>query len=257
MSIYVTNATEKLSAEVLQDVQMRVDRVRGFLKQSTTAWLSIAREFATAKDLLSQFAYERFVNDVGFTKSVADKLIVVGKKKSLFEQPKLDFIAGTDSWTVLYELSKLEDKQIEQVIDLLKSEASKRLTRELIYNIANNRPSDEKVIVLASIEMSSTKLKTITRAQSSMIAASSHRSIRCCPGRVHLSRIASAIAGSAKWKKLLKLTLLSAPSKPRSLPNRDTCTQALCWREPARAFELAFLFSQWSAIGQTIIRSWV
>ena len=171
MTTVTVTSNDNLDTEILKDIQTRVDRVNGYLKQATSAWLSIAREFAVAKEGLSQFAYERFVSDVGFTKSVADKLVLVGGKKCLYSETKLDFISTVDAWTVLYELSKLEDKQIDQLIDDVKSGSVKRLTRELIENIANNRPSDDKIIVLATIEMSSSKLKTITVAQSKMIAA--------------------------------------------------------------------------------------
>ena len=40
----------------------------------------------------------------------------------------------------------------------------------LIYNVAHNRPLNEKTIVLASIEIDSSKLKTVTKAQSDLIA---------------------------------------------------------------------------------------
>lgn len=104
----------------------------------------------------------RFVNDTGFTKSVADKLVRVGRKNSLYAEDKLAFIASVHGWTVLYELSKLEDKQIDQLIDDVKSGSIERITREVITNVANNRPIDDKTLILATIDMRASKLQTIT-----------------------------------------------------------------------------------------------
>jgi hypothetical protein len=74
--------------EVLADISDRVMRVQSYLKQSTDAWLSIASEFSTAKQLFKTIVYERFVNDAGFTKSVADKLLMIGNQK-IFYDPKI------------------------------------------------------------------------------------------------------------------------------------------------------------------------
>jgi hypothetical protein len=167
----VSNNSNTLSAEVLQEIQTRVDRVNGYLKQSTSVWLSVAREFFVANQALSQHAYERFINDTGFTKSVADKLVLVGKKKCLYAEDKLAFISTVDGWTTLYELTKLEDKKIDQLIDDVKSGSVKRITRDLVANVVNNRPIDDKTLVLATIEMSSSVLQTITVAQSKLIAS--------------------------------------------------------------------------------------
>ena len=160
----------KLSTDVLSDIEERVFRVRRCLRTSTSAWLEVAREFADAKTKLKSIAFERFVNEVGVTKSIADKLVIVGRRPLLFDEAIIDYISTADGWTVLYELAKLDDKKVAEVVDVVRSNPSLRLTRDLIYNVANNRPLNEKVIVLASIEIDSSKLKTVTKAQSDLIA---------------------------------------------------------------------------------------
>lgn len=160
-----------LSPDVLNDIEQRVSRVRLCLRTSTSAWLEVAREFADAKTTLKPvIAFERFVNEVGVTKSIAAKLVIVGRKALLFDETIINHISTADGWTVLYELAKLEDKKVTELVDVLKSTPSLRLTRDLIYNVANNRPLNEKAIVLASIEIASSKLKSITKAQSDLIA---------------------------------------------------------------------------------------
>jgi hypothetical protein len=160
----------KLSTDVLSDIEDRVSRVRNCLRTSTSAWLEVAREFADAKTKLKSIAFERFVNEVGVTKSIADKLVIVGRRSVLFDEKIIDYISTAEGWTVLYELAKLDDKKVAEVVELVRSNPSLRLTRDLIYNVANNRPLNEKVIVLASIEIDSSKLKTVTKAQSDLIA---------------------------------------------------------------------------------------
>ena len=160
----------KLSTDVLSDIEERVSRVRNCLRTSTSAWLEVAREFADAKTKLKSIAFERFVNEVGVTKSIADKLVIVGRRPLLFDEAIIDYISTADGWTVLYELAKLDDKKVAEVVELVRSNPSLRLTRDLIYNVAHNRPINEKTIVLASIEIDSSKLKTVTKAQSDLIA---------------------------------------------------------------------------------------
>jgi hypothetical protein len=159
-----------LSTDVLNDIEKRVSRVRICLRASTSAWLEVAREFADAKTKLRSIAFERFINEVGVTKSIADKLLIIGRRKILFDDSIIDYISTVDGWTVLYELAKLDDKKVAEVVDVLRSTPSLRLTRDLIYNVANNRQLNEKAIVLASIEIDSSKLKTVTKAQSDLIA---------------------------------------------------------------------------------------
>ena len=76
----------KLSTDVLSDIEDRVYRVQNCLRTSTSAWLEVAREFADAKTKLKSIAFERFVNEVGVTKSIADKLVIVGRRSVLFDE---------------------------------------------------------------------------------------------------------------------------------------------------------------------------
>ena len=169
MTIVNMNAKSNISPEVLSEIQKRVDRVHGFLKQATSAWLSISREFAVAREALSQLAYERFVNDVGITKSVADKLVRIGETKVFFVDENLSALSSVEGWTVLYELSKLEQKQIQSLLELVANDSEKKLTRELIHNFANNKPLDAKRLIVASIELDEEKLKSMSFEQFSEV----------------------------------------------------------------------------------------
>lgn len=161
----MTNASSALSSIELNDIQSRVDRVRAYIKQSTSAWLSIASEFHNAKAKLKQLAFEKFVIDCGFTTSVAEKLVKIGACTVLHTEEKLPLVSSAEGWTVLYELSKLEQKQINNLLDFVANDNEKKLTRELIHNFANNKPLDAKRIVVASIELDEAKLKSISLEQ--------------------------------------------------------------------------------------------
>jgi hypothetical protein len=153
-----------LSPEVLADISKRVVRVQSYLQTSSESWLAVAEEFSVAKKKLSTKAYQRFAIEAGFTTNVAEKLQKVGSQ-SIFYDPQIKkYLASADGWTVLYELAKLDQSKINTVIDHLKT-GSKKLTRDFILNIANNRSLDEKTIVLASLEVTSSKLASLTQQQ--------------------------------------------------------------------------------------------
>lgn len=161
----MTNSNPALSNIELNDIQSRVDRVRGYLKQSTSAWLSIGIEFNNAKTKLKQLAFEKFVIDCGFTTSVADKLVKIGSCAVLHTEDKLPLVSSAEGWTVLYELSKLDQKQINNLLDVVANDNEKKLTRELIHNFVNNKPLDAKRLVVASIELDEVKLKSMSFEQ--------------------------------------------------------------------------------------------
>jgi hypothetical protein len=161
----MTNASSTLSNIEMNDIQVRVDRVRGYLKQSTSAWLNIGIEFNNAKTKLKQLAFEKFVIDCGFTTSVADKLVKIGACAVLHTEDKLPLVSSAEGWTVLYELSKLDQKQINNLLKVVANDNEKKLTRELIYNFANNKPLDAKRLVVASIELDEAKLKSMSFEQ--------------------------------------------------------------------------------------------
>lgn len=155
---------DTLPLKVLTDIAERVARVQSHLQTSSDSWLAVAKEFASAKKKLSTKAYQHFALEAGFTTNVAEKLKKIGSQTIFYDPQVKKYLASADGWTVLYELSKLDQSKIKAVIDLLKT-GSKKLTRDLIQNIANNRSLDEKTIVLASLEVTSSKLASLTQQQ--------------------------------------------------------------------------------------------
>lgn len=155
---------DPLSSAEIDDVKSRVERVSILLKQSTSAWLAIASEFVAAKNKLKQLAYEKFINDVGITKSVADKLLKIGNCASLYIESNLEIVSSAEGWTVLYELATLEEKQITALLNTVAND-NKKLTREMIHNFSNNKPLNEKRLIVASVEIDESHLKTLSNEQ--------------------------------------------------------------------------------------------
>jgi len=156
-----TLKNDPLTPAEIDEVKSRVERVSVLLKQSTSAWLNIASEFVAAKEKLKQLAFEKFINDVGVTKSVADKLLKIGKCAELYVANNLEYVASAEGWTVLYALATLEPKQISALLNTL-ANSKKKLTREVIYNYLNNKPLDQKRLIVASIEMDVSHLETLS-----------------------------------------------------------------------------------------------
>jgi uncharacterized small protein (DUF1192 family) len=100
---------------------------------------------------------------------VADKLVKIGSCAVLHSEEKLPLVSSAEGWTVLYELSKLEQKQINGLLEVVANDNEKKLTRELIYNFANNKPLDAKRLVVASIELDEDKLKSMSFEQFSEV----------------------------------------------------------------------------------------
>jgi len=154
----------KISDVDLKKIEERVNRVNILNQNATKAWLEIAREFGEAKDKLSPLAFDRFVNDVGVTNAVAVKLISIASKNVLYREEYLPYVATLHGWTVVYELSKLDDATVGKVIDELKADPAKRLTREIIesYSTKNKAP---KMLMIASVEIDEQSAENITDDQ--------------------------------------------------------------------------------------------
>jgi len=139
-----TPKNEVLTPAELEDINSRVERVRGYLKQSTSAWLAVAHEIAAAKKNTKTLAFEKFINEAGITKSVADKLLIVGKCNSLYAERNLATVSTAEGWTVLYALATLETKQLQDLLQTIATDSKTKLTREVIFNFVNKKPLDSK-----------------------------------------------------------------------------------------------------------------
>lgn len=167
--------TIELSQKELSDIKTRVERVSALVKRSATVWLDVAKEFTDAKAKLKQHAYEKFVNDTGFTKAVADKLLSVGKCKRLYAEELQQVVEQTDGWSTLYELSKLErDKKLDQVIDHVRQNPSMNVTRSVVHSIATGNSPTARDLVLVRIVVPKSAFEQMGSADKSTVINALH-----------------------------------------------------------------------------------
>ncbi|MBL8883576.1 MAG: hypothetical protein JNL45_11050 [Hyphomicrobium sp.] len=158
-----------ISSSEQRDVQERVERVTSLVKDSAVAWIQIGVEFADAKDGLSVLAFDRFLNDSGFTRAVGDKLVCIGKCTALRSERAKQFVGFIDGWTTLYEVTKLGPVQVDRLWDALEQDANLRLSRAVVQNIARGSPLQDRIIVLGLVEVSESKLKGMTSSQIALV----------------------------------------------------------------------------------------
>jgi hypothetical protein len=156
--------SEKLTPNELKDIAERVRKVKSLVRKSADAWLEAAKEVATAKGDLTRLAFERFCTDAGFTKSVADKLIRIGKCDRLYQREAGKHIGAIDGWSTLYEVSKLEDHQITELWDKLESKPSLPLSRSVVQELRGS-PGGNRTLVFLTIEGQEGNIDRLTRTQ--------------------------------------------------------------------------------------------
>lgn len=158
-----------LSKVDLDKIVDYVARVRALVKTAANAWIDVGVAFADAKKDLRKLAYERFVNDAGFTQAVADKLVCIGKCTALRSERAKKFIGFIDGWTTLYEVTKLDPVQVDHLWEAFEQDPNLRLSRAVVQNIAQGTPIQDRVIVLGLVEVSESKLKGMTPSQIALV----------------------------------------------------------------------------------------
>jgi hypothetical protein len=155
----------KLSEIEVKDIESRVQRISDLVTTAAHAWIDVGLEFASAKEALTTHAFERFLNDAGFTRAVADKLVCIGKCASLRSERAKQFVGFIDGWTTLYEVTKLSPNRVNDLWDILEKNPNQRLSRAVIRNVAQGTYPDDRSIVLGVIEIVESKLDRLTPAQ--------------------------------------------------------------------------------------------
>ena len=161
----MSSTTPIMSAAELSDIQDYVARVNDYLNRSTACWIKISAEFTQAKTKLKAHAFERFVNDCGFTHAVAAKMIKIGRSAFIQDESNLEKLVTIEGWTVLYELSKIDDQSIKHLLATTANDNKSKLTREMISNFVSGKPANAKQLTVASVEFDEAKLSVITAEQ--------------------------------------------------------------------------------------------
>lgn len=149
----------------IEDVKTRVERVTSLVRNASQNWIDVGNEFANAKAFLNIHVFERFINDAGFTTSVADKLVCIGKCSALRQESAKPFIACIDGWTTLYEVTKLDESQLKDLWSQLEQNPHQRLSRAVIQSVARGSTVGDRSIILGVIEVTANDLDGMTAAQ--------------------------------------------------------------------------------------------
>jgi hypothetical protein len=117
--------------------------IRAELTKSTTAWKRIAEIFLAAQEQFGRMSKE--MHDLGkqtaFEKSKIDKLVLIAKSTRIKEN---DNLFGTvTAWTVLYDVTRLNDAQFEELKGKLFEGFT--LTSKLVLSIKNPKPTPNPI----------------------------------------------------------------------------------------------------------------
>lgn len=121
------------------EIDQFVADIKSELANSTSAWKRIAEIFAAAQEQFGRKskAMTELAQKTEFSTSKIDKLVQIAKSKRL--KSDTNFFSEVKTWTVLYEVTTLNDEQYETLLSKLS--AGEHLSLRLISSIRN--PKDD------------------------------------------------------------------------------------------------------------------
>ena len=137
-----------------------VSDIRSELQTSLDSWKRIAEILAAAQDQFGRKSKEmkELAKKTGFGIAKTDKLIRVATSERLKENSKL--LACVESWTVLYEVTLLDDNQFAQLKE--KVESGQNVTVKLINSIRKPKAEADGIQMntLVTISMDMNAIRT-------------------------------------------------------------------------------------------------
>lgn len=124
-------------------IDQYVSDIRSQLQTSLDSWKRVAEILASAQDQFGRKSKEmkELAKKTGFGIAKVDKLIRVADSKRLKENSKL--LAYVESWTVLYEVTFLDDNQFAQLKE--KVESGQNVTVKLINSIRKPKAESDGI----------------------------------------------------------------------------------------------------------------
>ena len=121
-------------------VLVYVEKIKKHIGDATHAWRQVAEVFASAAD---EFHFESdkmksLMKQTGFSKSKASKLISIHKCKRLREC--YSTFRMTNTWTVLYEITKLNDQEFEKLLGLVDGD---EIVTQRLVNMSRTKKTTE------------------------------------------------------------------------------------------------------------------
>ena len=122
-------------------VESRVKIVTALIRQSVEAWLDIAKHVQSAKIELCPTDFAKFLELTSLTKAISDKLLRIAQCQRLYESEFQKHCNRLDGWTNLYEVSKLNNPEIDRFVEHIDQDAGVAVTSELIRSFSSSKSS--------------------------------------------------------------------------------------------------------------------
>ena len=138
-------------------VQERAAIVTALVRQSVSSWLEIANCVKAAKRELTKLDFETFVELTGLTKPICDKLFRIAKCDKLYDPEINKHTSRLEGWTNLYELSKLNNPELDQFVTALDRDQTVSVTKDFIRSFrasSPKKPASPQQTIVAKIVLS-------------------------------------------------------------------------------------------------------
>jgi len=138
-------------------VKERANAVCALVRQSVAAWLEVAKHVRAAKSELTEGDFANFIELTGLTKAICDKLLRIAQCDKLYDTELNKHSSRLEGWTNLYELSKLNNPELDQFVSELDKDQTVAVTREFIrsFRASSQKPSAQsKQSVVAKVMFS-------------------------------------------------------------------------------------------------------
>lgn len=165
VSLSVPKAFPNGNSNIASKVDFYVDRYNGYLCKSADAVIGLGETLVDAKQTLEEKSFKLFLERTGLnsSKSTYSKLMKIGENADRL-RPYVNNLPQT--WTTLYELSKLEADQFESIASQLNAySTAKEIALLLGSNSANKKANSIDVTVTLDELDLDTKMKVLAEIE--------------------------------------------------------------------------------------------
>jgi len=172
-----TNIVTECGATNKKALSVFVKEIYEHLRSASVAWRSVAACLSQADEQygFSSTDFGRLLKQVGFSKATASKLIEIDRNQNLKKHPELLNLTG--AWTVLYEITTLNDAQFKDLVESLTSyrkeknlidSHSRVLTASYVKRFKerpNKKPNNYRTLVSVMVDVDALRTQKFSGAE--------------------------------------------------------------------------------------------
>ena len=172
-----TNIVTECGASNKKALSVFVKEIYEHLRSASVAWRSVAACLSQADEQygFSSTDFGRLLKQVGFSKATASKLIEIDRNQNLKKHPELLNLTG--AWTVLYEITTLNDAQFKDLVESLTSyrkeknlidSHSRVLTASYVKRFKerpNKQPNNYRTLVSVMVDVDALRTQKFSGAE--------------------------------------------------------------------------------------------